>query len=95
MAAKEAFKKSPCGGPIPASLQKHVDYLTILIDGAPEVLLFTIDLHEYLINVEGIAAALVLPLQSPSVYCAKPNTPKPDDQFRRLYLSVPSVARLT
>jgi hypothetical protein len=51
-AAQQAFEKSPCGGPIPASLQKHLDYLTILIDGAPELILFTLDLHEYFINEE-------------------------------------------
>lgn len=75
MPAQQTFEESPCGGPIPASLRKHVDYLTILTDGAPEVMLFAIDLREYFINVEGIALALVLPLQSPSVYCAKLNTP--------------------
>jgi hypothetical protein len=45
-------------------LQKHINNLTILVNRPPEIMLLAIDLHKDFINVEGIAVALMLSLQS-------------------------------
>ena len=41
-------------------------------------MLFTIDLHKYFINVEGIAKSLMLSLQSPGIFGSKFDTPESD-----------------
>ena len=40
-------------------LQKHINYLTILIDRTPKIVLLAPDLHKDLIYEEGITVALV------------------------------------
>jgi len=45
----------------------HINNATVLIQSSPQVMLFAIDFHEDLIEVEGIAEASLLSLQSASV----------------------------
>jgi len=42
-------------------------------------MLFTFDLHEDFINVEGVAVASVFSLQSPGIYSPEFDAPEPDD----------------
>jgi hypothetical protein len=49
-----------------------------LINRSPQILRLTIDLHEDFIDVQGIAVALVLALQSPGVPATKLDTPETD-----------------
>ena len=40
-------------------LEKHIDYLTILVNSPPQVLLFTIYLHKHFVDVKCIAESLM------------------------------------
>ena len=40
-------------------LEKHIDYFAILVNSPPQVLLFAIYLHKYLVYVECIAEPLM------------------------------------
>ncbi|MFT4873686.1 MAG: hypothetical protein ACJARU_000137 [Congregibacter sp.] len=42
---------------IPFSLKQYINQLPILVHSAPQVMLLAIDLHEDLVDVEGIAVA--------------------------------------
>jgi len=55
-ALEEAFR----GCTIPLGLNKYIDHLTVLIDGSPQLMLLAIDLHEDLVNEEGVTIASVL-----------------------------------
>jgi hypothetical protein len=49
-------------------LEKDINNFTVLIDGSPQVMPMTLDLHEYLVNEKGIAIPLMLPSQSLGVF---------------------------
>ena len=49
-----------------------------MVDGSPQIMLLTIDLHKDFIDVEGIAIASMLSLQSSGVDGAKFDAPKAD-----------------
>ncbi len=70
------FEKALCGSAVSAGLQIDIDHFSILIHSAPQVLLFTIDLHEDLIEVEGIAVTKVSLLESTRVFSTELETPK-------------------
>jgi hypothetical protein len=53
--------------PISPSLKIDIDHVTILIHCSPQVMLLTIDLDKDFIDVESIAVASVLSLQSACV----------------------------
>jgi len=63
---------------ISAALQEHVNHFPILVDCTPEIVLFALDLHEYLIEIEGIAVSLMPAPKSPGVLRAKLNAPQSD-----------------
>jgi len=64
MVAQQAPEKPLNRSPIPLGLKIHINHLTILIDGPPQVMLLAIDFHEDLVNVESIAITSVLSFQS-------------------------------
>jgi hypothetical protein len=48
---------------VPSCLQKHIDHLSVLINGSPQILLLAADLHEHFINEKCIAETLPPTLQ--------------------------------
>ncbi len=72
--AEEAFG----GFPITARLDENIDHVTILINGAPEILSFASDRDEDLVQVSRIAEATLPTLQATSVLRTKLEAPKPD-----------------
>ena len=52
---------------IPLCLEIYIYHFAILVHSPPEIVLLSIDLHEYFINVECVAVSLVPSLQSSSV----------------------------
>jgi len=48
---------------IAARLNQNVDYIAILIDGTPRILLFAVDPNEDLVQVPDIAKPALTPLQ--------------------------------
>ncbi len=59
-------------------LQVDIDHLPILVDSPPQVVLLTVDLNEYLINVERIAIAPMFSLQPLGELRSELDTPQPD-----------------
>jgi hypothetical protein len=56
-------------------LNENVDYVPVLIDGPPEIVLLTSDLHEYLVQVPHVAQ---LPLSTFEFLCVLgPELPAP------------------
>jgi len=64
MPIDRALEKAPCSCSISLDLQKYIDYFTILIHSSLQVVLFVIDLHEDLINEEGILDISVTEIKS-------------------------------
>ncbi len=69
--AKEAFG----GFPIAARLDENIDHVTILVNGAPEILSFVSDRDEDLIQVPCVTQPTLTPLQRASVFRAELETP--------------------
>ncbi len=67
MTAHKSFEESLCSSTIPLGLQIHIHHFTVLVYGPPQVMLLAIDLYEGFIDVECIAIASVLTLQSSGV----------------------------
>jgi len=49
-------------------LKKHINDLTILIDGSPQITLFTINLDENLINEKCVTVSLMFSTQPGSIF---------------------------
>ncbi len=62
MYLQEPFKESLCGRTISSFLEKYINNFTILVNSPPEVMLFTINLDENLIDEESIAIATMFSL---------------------------------
>ena len=77
-APQYALKESLRSGTISLGLQVHVNHFTVLIYGPPEIVLLAIDSDEHFIDVEGVAIASVLSLQSSSVNRSELNAPEAD-----------------
>jgi hypothetical protein len=71
---EEAFRSCP----ITAGLQIYINYLTTLIHRSPKIMLLAIDLDEDFIDVEGIAAALMLSFQTAGIDGSELDTPESD-----------------
>lgn len=50
MMLQQTFKKALGGLAVASRLQKHIDHLAVLINGSPQVLLRTLDLHERFVD---------------------------------------------
>lgn len=59
-------------------MRVYTNYIPILIDGAPAIVMFASDLYEDLVNVECVAETLMLSLQPPSVCGSKLDAPESD-----------------
>ena len=56
---QHSFKESLCGLRISSVLKKHINDFTILINGSPEITLFTFNLDENLINEKCVTVSLM------------------------------------
>ena len=72
--AKEAFG----GFPITARLDENIDHVTILVDGALEILSFASDRDEDLVQVPCVTQPTLTSLQRSSVFRAELEAPKSD-----------------
>jgi hypothetical protein len=68
MYLQEPFKESLCGRTISSFLEKHINNFTILINRSPEVMLFTINPDENLVNEKCITISPVFPLQPIGIF---------------------------
>ena len=60
MFPQQPLKEPLCSLSISSLLKKHINNFTILVYCPPQIMLFTLDLHEYLINEERISIPLML-----------------------------------
>ena len=75
----QQFPKEPDGGtPIPSRLDQDVEHIAILVHGAPEVLLATIDRHEGFVKVPGVAQPAAPLSESSHVGPSERSTPLPN-----------------
>ena len=56
----------------------HINHLTILIHGAPKVVLFAVYFYENFIDIEGVAVASVLSFQSACIDSTEFDAPQAD-----------------
>ena len=78
MVFQYAFEEALSGRSVTPSLQKNIDYFSILIDGAPQIVLDAADLDEDFIDKERIPETLVSTLQTPGVFRTKLVAPQPN-----------------
>ena len=64
---QEFPNESPSRAPVPAGLDEEVDQVTVLIDGAPQILALTVDRDEDFVQEPRIAESPLTPLQPPSI----------------------------
>ena len=64
MAPQQALEEPLSSNPTLFSLEIHIDHLTILINGPPQVMLLAIDFDEDFIDEKCIPIATMLSLQS-------------------------------
>ncbi|MFT6056459.1 MAG: hypothetical protein ACJAS2_000734 [Pseudohongiellaceae bacterium] len=57
---QQPLKEAPCRLSVPTLLQEHINDLTVLINGSPQVVPLTLDLHEDFIYEERISISLML-----------------------------------
>lgn len=77
MILQEPLKETPGGRAVTTRLEKHVDHLAVLINGAPQILLLPAYLHENFVDVESIAVPLMPTLQSFGVFWTELVAPQP------------------
>ena len=64
--------------PIPSRLHEDVEDVTVLIHGAPQVLLATLDRYEHLVEMPGVSEPATSASQSARIFRTEPSTPLPD-----------------
>jgi hypothetical protein len=67
LAAHQSLKEPLGGALIPAWLNQDVDHVTVLIHGAPEILVLAVDSHEDFVQVPDIAEAALAALELSSI----------------------------
>lgn len=72
--AEEALGCSP----IAARLNQNIDDISILVNGAPEILTFVVDPHEQLINVPGVAQTTFASFQRSLIAGSELQAPSPN-----------------
>jgi hypothetical protein len=71
--------EEPLGSsPISSVLQEYIYYLPILVNGAPEIVLFASDLHKDFIYVEGVTISLVSSFHATGVHSTELDAPEAD-----------------
>ena len=78
MPLQQLAEESFGGFLITARLDEDIDYITILVYRAPEVLAFTLYLYEDLVQVPCVTETTLPTLQSPSVFRPELNAPQSD-----------------
>ena len=64
--------------PIPSRLHEDVEDVTVLIHGAPQVLLATLESDEHLVEMPGVSEPATSAPQSARILRTEPPTPLPD-----------------
>jgi hypothetical protein len=72
--AEEALGRTP----IAPWLEEDIDHVTVLVDGPPEILLATLDVHEEFVQVPRVAQASLPAPEDPGVRRTEPPTPLPN-----------------
>ncbi len=85
MFLQKPSKESPCCGAISPFLEKYINNLTILVNRSPEVMLFTINLDENLINEKCITISPMIFLQPGSIFWTKSIAPQSDRFVTDIY----------
>ena len=67
MASLQSHEKALGGRPIPLGLWIHINDLSFLIYGPPQIVLLAIDLCEDLVDIECITMSLVPRFQTPGI----------------------------
>ena len=75
---QQLAKESHRGVPIPSRLHEDVEDVTVLIHGAPQVLLATLDRDEHLVEMPGVSEPATSAPQSARILRTEPSTPLPD-----------------
>jgi hypothetical protein len=73
-----APKEALCGLRISSGLQEHINDIAILVHCPPQIVELAIDLHEHLIDVEGVPITIVFLLQTNRVFWPKLVAPQAD-----------------
>src|SRR5215469_5404781 len=83
---------------IAARLHQNIDYVAILVDGAPEILQLAVDSKEDLVQMPVVAEPALSSLQLADIICAELLTPSPnrfigygDAPFRQKILDIPKA----
>jgi hypothetical protein len=76
--ADQALEESLSRIAVPARLQKYIDHLTVLVNSSPQIVLFTLNFHEYFIYIESVTIALVISTKSLGEFGAELRAPKAD-----------------
>src|SRR5712692_6508258 len=71
---EEAFGRTP----IAPGLDEEVDHVAVLVDGPPEILLATLDIHEQFVQGPRVAQASLPAPEDPGVRRTEPPTPLPN-----------------
>ena len=75
----EKAPEEPLGcSTIAFGLEKYINDFTVLINSLPKVMLLTVDLDKYFIDLEGVAVASMSALQSPGIFGPELDAPEPD-----------------
>ena len=78
MGLQQSFEEVLSGFAVAPALQKDFDDFSVLIDSSPQIVLYTIDLHEDFIDIKGITKTLVSAFQTSSILGPELVTPQPD-----------------
>ena len=71
MCLQQSFEKALSGFAVASTLQKDIDDFSVLIASSPQIVLHTINFHEYFIYIEGITKTLVTAFQTSSIWGSK------------------------
>lgn len=72
--AKEAFGRTL----IATGLNKNTDHVAVLVNGAPEILLLTLDIHEEFIQMPNVTQSALSSSESPGIFGPELPTPLSD-----------------
>jgi hypothetical protein len=78
MTPQQALEEPLCGCTISLSLQVHINHFSVLVDGSPKITLLAIDLHEDLIDEQGIAETPMLSFQATCINGTEFDAPETD-----------------
>jgi hypothetical protein len=78
MTPQQALEEPLCGCTISLSLQVHINHFSVLVDGSPKITLLAIDLHQDLIDEQGIAETPMLSFQATCINGTEFDAPETD-----------------